>query len=113
MLPKHTGNPSLNLLRFADTALPLVLEKLESMGSKPDALVAHLFGGANMFPGLDSFVDTIGERNVAAAKQILKGQGIPIRGIDVGGNRGRNVTFFLDSGTIESINSVGHTKQFK
>jgi chemotaxis protein CheD len=99
MLPKHPGTGELNRLRFADTALPLVLDKLQQIGADRSRLDAQLFGGANMFQNLGDFTTTIGGRNVEAVRQFLETQHIPLSRMEIGGNRGRSVTFFLDSGS--------------
>lgn len=106
MLPKHPEGSELNPLRFADTALPLVLEKLAEMGSSRDHLAAQLFGGANMFHGLDTFVNRIGEQNVAAVQELLTQQNIHIQRMDVGGTVGRSVTFNVDTGDVQVTTKV-------
>jgi chemotaxis protein CheD len=100
MLPTHPGNLDLNLRRFADTALPLVFEELEHMGSGHEHLVAHIIGGASMFSHPDPFISTIGEQNLMAVRDILTKQAVSIKSTAVGGNKGRSVTFFLDSGEV-------------
>jgi chemotaxis protein CheD len=99
MLPKYPGGAELNRLRFADTALPLVLDKLQQLGADRSRLSAQLFGGANMFQNLGDFTATIGGRNVEAVRQYLQDQGIPLNRMEVGGNQGRSVAFFLDTGS--------------
>lgn len=98
MLPKYPGGAELNRLRFVDTALPLALEKLQQIGADRSRLSAQLFGGANMFQNLGDFTSTIGGRNVEAVRQFLEAQHISLNRMEVGGNRGRSVTFSLDTG---------------
>jgi len=94
-------------MKYADTAIPDLAGELERMGARRGSLVAKLIGGANMFnlKG-SSFVDTIGERNVAAARSELMRLGIPIVAEDVGSNYGRTVFFQLDDGKVQ-IHSFG------
>ncbi|HEV7453802.1 MAG TPA: chemotaxis protein CheD [Candidatus Saccharimonadales bacterium] len=106
MLPKQPAGSELNPLRFADTAIPLVLEKLEQMGSSHHDLVAHLVGGASMFQNVGTFINHVGEENVAAIQAILAEQGIPIGTMQVGGNRGRNVQFLVESGALTTISNT-------
>lgn len=101
MLPAHPENPPLNPLRFADTAIPMALTELEHIGIPREQLVAHLVGGASMFEGLGDFVNSIGSQNIAAVQHILAAAGIPIASMNVGGTKGRSVTFFLESGHID------------
>lgn len=100
MLPSYPQGSELNPLRFADSALPLVFEQLERMGSQRTDLVAHVIGGANMFQNLGLFVHKIGEQNITAVTAILTREGIPVKSMDVGGTVGRSVSFALDSGVV-------------
>lgn len=100
MLPKFTGGNELNRLRFVDTALPLVLDKLQQIGANRSRLSAQLFGGANMFQNLGDFTTSIGGRNVEAVKQFLEAQHISLDRMEIGGNRGRSVLFALDTGSV-------------
>jgi chemotaxis protein CheD len=106
MLPTHPEGSGLNPLRFADTAIPLVLDELARMGSHRQHLVTHLIGGASMFQDLGEFVNKIGNQNIIAVKQILEQQGLPIESTDVGGNAGRSVSFFLDNGSVSITGRV-------
>jgi chemotaxis protein CheD len=106
MLPKHPQDSELNPLRFADTAIPLMLEKLAEMGADRARLHAQLFGGASMFKDLGPFINKIGGQNIAAVQQLLAQQYIPITRMDVGGNAGRSVTFDLSSGDVTVTTKV-------
>jgi len=98
ILPTQANN--LNPKRFANTALPLVFAELERLGCRRTHLVAHLVGGASMFHGLGTFINSIGNQNVIAVKQAITQQGIRIIGMDVGGTVGRNVVFDLRTGEV-------------
>ena len=106
MLPAHPESSSLSPLRFADTAIPLVLDELASMGSHQQHLVAHLIGGASMFQDLGEFVNKIGSQNIAAVQQALGQREIHIESMDVGGNTGRSVSFFLDNGSVSITGKI-------
>jgi chemotaxis protein CheD len=106
MLPKHPEDSELNPLRFADTALPLLLVKLAEMGVDRSRLSAQLFGGASMFKSLGVFINKIGEQNVTAVQEVLARHSIPITRMDVGGNVGRSVNFDLQSGDVNVSTKV-------
>jgi chemotaxis protein CheD len=92
--------------RFPETAIPRVLAELEAAGALRDRLTAWLVGGASMFgPGAVGI--GMGERNVAAARQVLLAAHIPVIGEDVLRRHGRSVYFHLDDGRIE-VRSVAH-----
>jgi chemotaxis protein CheD len=85
--------------KFADLALDLVVNDLAARGASIDRLSAKIFGGANMFPMIDTGGRTpIGERNVAAVREVLGRLGIPIAAAEVGGEFGRTVEADLASG---------------
>ncbi|ASV76881.1 Chemotaxis protein CheD [Thermogutta terrifontis] len=97
VLPKshgQNGQPG----KFADTAIPYMLEQLARMGCPKPGLVAKIAGGANMFRVGGPL--QIGDDNVATIREILKMAGIPITAEDVGGTHGRKITFTCSTGEM-------------
>lgn len=88
-----------NKAKYADTAIPLLIQLMEEQGASVQKLFAKLAGGAQMFAFSSSTQDhlRIGPRNVEACKNILHGYGIPIISEVTGGNNGRTIE--LDSKT--------------
>lgn len=84
----------------ADTAIAALLEGLGNRGSSRSNIVARMAGGARMFPSYSDTSTGIGEQNIVSIMRLLEKEHIPIMGLDVGGNHGRNVEFCLDSGRI-------------
>ncbi|MBU0571413.1 MAG: chemotaxis protein CheD [Candidatus Omnitrophica bacterium] len=76
--------------RYIDAAVDMMLAKMTSAGSRKENLEAKLIGGSNMFPNIKS---SIGEKNIAGAREKLKKEGIEIVGEAVGGTQGRSVEF--------------------
>jgi len=94
-------------MKYADTAIPDLLSELDRIGANRRSVVAKLIGGANMFNMKGtSFVETIGERNIAAARNELARLNVPLVAEDVGANYGRTVFFLLENGTVR-IQSLG------
>jgi len=94
-------------MKYADTAIPDLISELERKGAGRRAMVAKIIGGANMFNMTGtSFVETIGDRNIAAARGELARLGIPIIAEDVGSNYGRTVYFQLADGKVK-VQSLG------
>ncbi len=104
LLPEQVSGQS-NPFKFADTAVPALLRELEKLGVRRKNLLAKISGGAKMFAGSDSLFD-IGQRNAEAVKRALKDLEIPLRGEDVGGNRGRSIFFYVENGKLE-IKTLG------
>jgi chemotaxis protein CheD len=108
MLPDSTlFNSVNNPIKFADLAIPIMLEKMEKMGCMRRNLKAKIAGGAAMFNFSDkSMMMDIGNRNGQAVKAMLERLSIQIVGEDVGGNKGRTMIFDTSSGTVQ-IRTVG------
>jgi len=96
----------LNVAKYADTAIPELIRRMQSIGADPGRMTAKLAGGAQMFAFAGSGDSMrIGPRNVESTKQALELARIPIIAEDTGANYGRTVEF--DSGTgILIIRSV-------
>jgi chemotaxis protein CheD len=85
--------------KFADTAVPLLLEELVKLGVSKAQLRAKMAGGAQMFtmPGKDSAIFAVGNRNVEATLKMLSASGVRLVASDTGGSKGRSVEFSTDT----------------
>jgi DNA-binding response OmpR family regulator/chemotaxis receptor (MCP) glutamine deamidase CheD len=90
----RSGTPG----KFADTAVPYMLQLLREMAPAGDGLVAKIAGGASMFGR--SMPLEVGENNVRSIVQALEAANIRIAGRDVGGGKGRRVTLDCSSGAL-------------
>lgn len=108
MLPDSTQfNNINNPIKFADLAIPILIEKMEKQGVKLRNIKAKIVGGASMFNFSDkNLTMDIGNRNSIAVKSILKKFTIPIISQDVGGNNGRTMIFDTSNGIVK-IRTVG------
>jgi chemotaxis protein CheD len=104
-LVKNNDNPA----KFADTAIEKLLEEMNRLGAKRDTIVAKIAGGAQMFSFKHKSNDLlkIGERNIVSAKQTLIGLGIPVVAEDTGGNFGRTVELYAETGAF-LIKTIGY-----
>ncbi|HTN75385.1 MAG TPA: chemotaxis protein CheD [Pirellulaceae bacterium] len=99
VLPASSGRAGLPG-KYADTAIPEMLDLLASEGQLASGLVAKLAGGANMF-GNSSGPMQIGEGNIAAVTKILAQHNIRVIAKDLGGSKGRRVTVNCQTGLVE------------
>ena len=92
---------SLNTAKYADTAIPELIARMKQLGVNKNRLEAKIAGGAQMFV-FSQQTDTmrIGPRNVEACTEILNQLSIPIVASDTGGNYGRTIEFYSDSGKL-------------
>ncbi|SDK46235.1 chemotaxis protein CheD [Natronincola ferrireducens] len=109
MLPcsKQIKNNS-NKAKFADTAISMLVEEMIKDGASSNRIIAKIAGGAQMFSfGNNSDVMKIGQRNVIATKEILEGFKIPLIAEDTGGNFGRTIEVYSDTGKM-FIKTIGY-----
>lgn len=83
-------------LKYADVAVPELIQYLQKLGAKKESLCARMVGGALMIPG----VSDIGRENSEAARKILHERNIKILDEHLGGTEGRSVTFDLSTGEL-------------
>ena len=113
MLPDSSQVKSnTNLCKFADTGIPELVKKLESLGCIRSRMEAKIAGGAQMFAFQNkSEMLGVGERNVEASIATLKKLGIALKAQDTGNNYGRTVTYFPADGSYE-IKAVGKETKY-
>ncbi|MGI6452793.1 MAG: chemotaxis protein CheD [Syntrophomonadaceae bacterium] len=88
--------------KFADTAIPLLLEEVLKLGASKKRLEAKIAGGAQMFKSQsNSSLLNIGERNTFMCRKVLNELQIRITGMDTGGHIGR--TMILDCGQAKTF----------
>ncbi len=87
--------------KFADTAVPALVERMADKGADVRLMQAVLVGGAAMFGGrVRSSVMAIGEQNVDAITMALDLLGINVAAIDVGGVEGRSLHVDVGDGRV-------------
>lgn len=108
MLPDSTQFTKVsNSMKFANLAIPLLVEKMQRQGANKRNIIAKIAGGASMFNFSDkSMIMDIGNRNSISVKNVLKEMGIPLKGESIGGNKGRTMIFNTEDGIVQ-IKTVG------
>ncbi len=84
-------------LRYGDYATRILVEKIKSLSGPSPLLVAKIFGGASV---VDSISIDIGEKNVNAARMVLKEHRIRIGAESVGGTVHRKISFDTSTGRV-------------
>lgn len=84
--------------KFADTAVPAMIERMQVLAGGELRLTAKVAGGANMFSTTTS--NTVGTQNIQAMERILEGLRIPVLGRHYGGEQGRRMTLDTTSGIV-------------
>jgi len=110
MLPSSSiaRETPINVAKYADTAIPELIERMLALGSNLSSLQAKMAGGSQMFslPGQTDSL-RIGPRNVESCLMMLEQYSIPLLSQDTGGNFGRTIELSSDNGKL-TIRSVQH-----
>jgi chemotaxis protein CheD len=77
--------------KFADLAVPELVEQVTALGASRPMLKAVLVGGAQMFSLGGSGALDIGVRNDAAVRDALRKERISVAAAEVGGSKGRTI----------------------
>lgn len=110
MLPVMRSDTS-SKKKYADTAIPLLIAEMEEAGADIKNISAKIAGGASMFKlSENSMMAEIGPNNIKKAKEVLAGFGIELSGEDTGGDSGRTIDFYLESGIVK-IKSLGKNER--
>jgi chemotaxis protein CheD len=101
VLPTSTGHvPGKASYKFADHAVPALIEELAAAGAPRVRLQAALVGGASMFGAPGSSTLEVGSRNAVAVRELVKAARIPILAEAVGGSRGRTIRVDVSTGAV-------------
>jgi chemotaxis protein CheD len=90
VLPDSEGHKAQNRFKFADQAVPELIERVIGLGGRPLRLEAALVGGASMFTVSGSSLE-VGQRNETAVRELLAAERIPVVAAATGGKKGRTI----------------------
>jgi chemotaxis protein CheD len=96
--------------KFADLAIPALLETFDRLGGKKTTTTARLVGGAQLFNfgGGGGNIINIGARNAIAIRAALFKMGFAIEKADTGGNKNKSVFFKIGNGQV-LVTPIGGT----
>ena len=92
--------------KFADLAVPELIERTVALGTSRPMLKAVLVGGAQMFALGGSGAMDIGVRNQAAVREALAAARIPVVAEATGGSKGRTIRV-VPGGVVTSKEAGG------
>ncbi|MBN2160598.1 MAG: chemotaxis protein CheD [Spirochaetes bacterium] len=97
--------------KYADRAIPMMLGEMEERGVDKKRVTAKVTGGSTMFNvSENSMMGEIGNNNIKRVREVLRELGITSIAEDTGGNYGRTIDFYLDSGMVK-IRSMGREEK--
>jgi chemotaxis protein CheD len=85
--------------RFGDVAIRELIIRTTAIGCDRRYMHAKLFGGACVLDAFQHRKTHLGAQNSDLAKRILRQEGIPLVGEDIGGRKGRKLIFHTQDGT--------------
>lgn len=101
VLPHHPGTGNSHA-KYADTAVPALLESLKRAGARRDEVRAKIAGGANaLFARCGDGLGRVAEANVAETRLALARASVPLVAEDVGGRAGRRVLVDLSDFRVQ------------
>ena len=97
LLPKNPKGH--DALRYVDSAISSMLQKLEAMGIGKNEIEIKLLGGADMLER-NGTAQSVGQKNIETALEIMKEENLNLAGFDVGGRMGRKLHFYTSTGRV-------------
>lgn len=85
--------------RFSINAMELLINAMLKLGADRNDIIAKVFGGANVIPGL-SEVNSVGSKNCKFVLEYLKNERIRLMAQDLGGYKSRKLFFHTDTGSV-------------
>lgn len=88
--------------KYADSAVPMLVEEFQKLDIPKTRIRAKIIGGATMFKmSENSLIGEIGKSNIVKVREILAELRIEIVAEDVGGDYGRTIDFFTETGQVK------------
>ncbi len=102
MLPETTPGDWESAFRFVDASVVHLIERFDRLGIPRRQIEVKLFGGADVLamPGRRPEAQTVGRKNIAAAKMAIVRERLVLQAADVGGTTGRKLFFVTHTGEV-------------
>jgi chemotaxis protein CheD len=98
MMPYFRKEDTL-LLKYGDTSLNELLNKMLHAGARKNKIVVRIYGGASVLRIENSTIN-VAEKNIAVANDFMKKHNLFVNSVEVGGYKGRKVIFDTHAGVI-------------
>lgn len=101
LLAKSGNNGENDIGRYGISSIEHIVKSLLAMDPNPSSLEAQLFGGGAVMDSL-SKTSNVGADNIAMAKEMMSKYNIRVIGSDVGGTKGRRISFNTETNQVVS-----------
>lgn len=105
MLPESLNGAGPLRGRYANHAVPILLEEVLALGARPSGIEIGMAGGAQMFAKTSSI--EVGRRNVEAVRTALASARLSVKAAATGGDRGRTVRVHAQGGVMTAREVAG------
>ncbi len=106
MLPNENTGGSAGPFRYVDSAIHYMMDSFRAHTLPTSSIQVKMFGGADMLDNINKASNTIGQQNIMAAINILKGYGLKIDSRKVGGIKSYKLYLRSDTGEVMLKNVV-------
>jgi chemotaxis protein CheD len=88
--------------KFVECSIMNMLDKFDACGISRSGIEVKMFGGSDMFgvTSVNTCRKTVGNQNISVAQGLLESEGLKISSCDTGGNQGRKIVFFTETGDV-------------
>ena len=105
MLPESQNGAGPLRGRYANHAVPILLEEVVALGASRASIEVGIAGGAQMFASSNAI--EVGRRNEEAVRAALDALRLPVRAAHTGGDRGRTVRVHACDGVMTAREVAG------
>ncbi|MEX0973793.1 MAG: chemotaxis protein CheD [Bacillota bacterium] len=96
--------------KYADTAVPCLVERLRAAGCQMPRFKVWIAGGAHVLKSIKWPTGEIGAANVKAVLEAIGRLGLPAPAMDVGEDYGRTMRLYVSLGKV-TVASVGRAER--
>jgi chemotaxis protein CheD len=90
-----------DVFQYVDSSMEWMLSQFEEAGIKRETIDVNIFGGSEIFfNSTKSSGIGVGKKNIDAAIKIIKHKNLKLRAWNIGGNKGRKLIFYTDTGEV-------------
>jgi chemotaxis protein CheD len=99
---KKKRPPAEDVLQYVDSSVEWMLKGFETIGINAGDLEVKIFGGSEIFYDSKKYETSIsvGRKNIEAALKAIHDKKLKLKAWNVGGNKGRKVIFYTDTGEV-------------
>ena len=91
-----------DMFQFVDSSMEWMLDQFEKIRIRREDIEVKIFGGSEIFYNNKKYDSSIsmGRKNIEAAMKTIHEQNLKLKAWNVGGNKGRKVIFYTNTGEV-------------